>query len=212
MLYSVEDWIEMNLSHDYGVASSISTHPNHHNIETSKSSPRILVSLSLSNDTPSTNQCQHSSYNIPLSTYHTDAEASFPSESGLLQRIRDIAYKEMDIDEKKRQWQLFREREEVRFSEYLRNKEKAYQKHFHHLVKQSLSKQVRLIKNCHDEYKALEARLYTTLSDVEEKEREMKRTLAANNTSYVQRMTELDLREKIMREEAKHMVEMEVCQ
>ena len=73
------------------------------------------------------------------------------------------------------------------------------------------SEQMATIEKCRSEYKRLESRLKTALSDVEEKEREMKRILAANNTTFVQKITELDLREKLIREETKHAIDMEVC-
>ena len=136
---------------------------------------------------------------------------TYPSEEQLLQKIKDVATGEINLEKKQRQWKEFRHKEEIKFREHLRKKEELVRRRLEEQMKGHQSEQVRAIETCRNEYKILESRLKTALSEVEAKEREMKRKLATNHTTFLQKIAEFDLKEKVIREEAKHIVDMEVC-
>jgi hypothetical protein len=206
----VQEWIEFDTKKKGNCSSfeDMTTTKNNDN-------PKLLLSLSLSNQITKHRYPQHQplplhqSHEI-MGSCHWDNDSCHPTNDDLLQKLKEVARAEMELDMKQREWMEYRGREEQNFRQHLREKEIRVQEYLEKYVKQEELKQMEIIENCRIEYKNLESRLKTALADVEAKEREMKRIVAANNTTFVQKITELDLKEKLIREEANHLVDMEV--
>lgn len=132
------------------------------------------------------------------------------SRERLEEKANALARAELDFDKRKRKWDDYRVAEEIKFQDYLLKKERALQNHLEHKIKQKELDQMEKIDTCRSEYKRLEARLKSALSQIEAKERELDRKMAANNTTFIQKVTELDLKDKLIQEEAKHTIDLEV--
>jgi hypothetical protein len=185
---------------------------SHGMLRTNQSEQDSLNSCSTINDTFQKEVAQHTfSRGLGPSADNKLVDLNYQTEDLLLQRAKSIATAEIELDKKQKQWEEFRHREEIKFREHLRKKEEVVRRHLDEQIKRKESQQMGVIKRCRSEYKELESRLKIALSEVETKEREMRRILAANNTTFIQKITELDLKEKLIREEAQHVVDMEVC-
>ena len=176
-----------------------------------KQQPCVLLSLELVKGQDHIQSKGSDVQRIMESNCNNDIKTWCPSSEDLLQKMKDIAKAEMLLDEKQKQWNDLKLREELRFRQHVKKKEKVIQHYLEQQLKQQESKHMETIETCRIDYKKLESRLREALSDVETKEREMGRIVAANNTTFVQKVSELDLKEKLMREEAQHAVDLEVC-
>lgn len=132
------------------------------------------------------------------------------TDENLMEKANALAKAELELDKRKQRWDEFRILEERKFQAYLRKKEESLQNHLQEQMQQKALDQMNKINSCRSEYNRLEAKLKSALSDIEAKEREMNRTLAANNTTFIQKVTELDLKHKLIQEEARHTVGLEV--
>lgn len=205
--YFAQEWIEFDTKKGDCCSFLDTATKNNEN-------PKLLLLLSLSNHTTKLRYSQHQRQPLhhfhELALCHWDNDSCNPTNDDLLQKLKEIARVEMELDTKQREWMEYQRREEQSFRQHLREKEIKVQEYLEKYMKQEELKQMKIIENCRIEYKNLESRLKTALADVEAKEREMKRIVAANNTTFVQKITELDLKEKLIREEAQHLVDMEV--
>ncbi len=205
--YFAEEWIEFDSKAGHCSSFLDTATKNNDN-------PKLLLSLSLSKFITKLRYPHHQQlplhHSHEMALCHWDNDSCNPTNDELLQKLKEIARAEMELDTKKREWMEYQHREEQSFQHHLREKEMKVQEYLEKHMKLEESKQMKIIENCRIEYKNLESRLKTALADIEGKEREMKRIVAANNTTFVQKITELDLKEKLIREEAQHLVDMEV--
>ena len=134
------------------------------------------------------------------------------SEQSLMEKANSLARAELELDKRTQKWDEFRISEERKFQDYLMKKEEALRCLLQEHMKEQEIDHMRTIETCRSEYKRLEARLKSALSEIETKEREMDRILAANNTTFIQKVTELELKYKLIQDEAKHTVDMEVSE
>lgn len=157
---------------------------------------------------------QENCSNISDVDFLTKNRSSFSSKSileqSLMEKANSLARAELELDKRRQKWDEFRIREERKFQDYLMKKEEALRSLLQDQMKEQEIDHMRTIETCRSEYKRLEARLKSALSEVETKEREMDRILAANNTTFIQKVTELELKDKLIQDEAKHTVDMEV--
>ncbi|KAL7428332.1 hypothetical protein ACHAXH_002846 [Discostella pseudostelligera] len=130
-------------------------------------------------------------------------------EVELSNKEKEILLEEASLERKRCEWEQWRHREEIAWQEKLRQKEvamlKAVEERVHVIEKERISA-LELSKN---EYDKLETRLRKALIDVEAKERQLKHAEVGHQNERKSKLAELEMREKLMKEELKHSVEIE---
>lgn len=130
-------------------------------------------------------------------------------ESQLHKREKEVHESSVALEKKRCEWEQWRHQEEFKWHEKLRNKEAALMRSIEDRVCSIENERLRSLETSRSEYEKLESRLRSALLEVESKERHMKEVEAMHQNEQKRKMAELDLREKLMREELKHTVEIE---
>ncbi len=131
-------------------------------------------------------------------------------ECQLSVREAELSQREKGIERKCCEWEQWRYQQEIEWQEKLRHKEGAMLKAVEEracIIEKDRLSSLELSKN---EYEKLEARLRKALIDVEAKERQLKDTELEHKHEHKRRLAELESREKLMKEELKHSIEIEV--
>jgi hypothetical protein len=121
-----------------------------------------------------------------------------------------IAAKRTEVDEKRKQWAIFRRREEEKFRKHLRKKEEDVRRFLEQQIKRNEEDHTSVLEACRREYFSLESRLKKALAGIETKEREMKRKMDELEGLHEKKLVDLDLKEKILRKETQHLIDSEV--
>lgn len=131
-------------------------------------------------------------------------------EAELSKREKETHQEAASLERKCCEWEQWRCQQEIEWQEKLRHKEgamlKVVEERAFIIEKERLSS-LELSKN---EYEKLEARLRKALIDVEAKERQSKDTELGRQHEHRRRLAELESREKLLKEELKHSIEIEV--
>jgi hypothetical protein len=131
-------------------------------------------------------------------------------EAELSKREKETHQEAASLERKRCEWEQWRCQQEIEWQEKLRHKEgamlKVVEERAFIIEKERLSS-LELSKN---EYEKLEARLRKALIDVEAKERQSKDTELGRQHEHKRRLAELESREKLLKEELKHSIEIEV--
>mmetsp|Transcript_1128 Transcript_1128/g.2049 ORF Transcript_1128/g.2049 Transcript_1128/m.2049 type:complete len:489 (-) Transcript_1128:1372-2838(-) len=125
---------------------------------------------------------------------------------GVAKQLSDA---KIDIERKQKEWNVFFQREENKFRNHLKEKEEKVRNYLNLKIQKNQEEHSRTLELCRVEYRNLEARLKKSLREVEAKEREMDRRLEEKEAILKKKLTELDVKEKMLREEAQHLVDME---
>ena len=121
------------------------------------------------------------------------------SDEQICEAVKQINIARGEIERKQRDWIAFQKGEEDKFRKHLSSKEDKVRTYLQQQVELNQEEHSKTMALCRSEYKTLESRLKKALCEVEAKEREMKR-----------KMNEVDMREKVLQNEAQHMIDMEV--
>jgi hypothetical protein len=131
-------------------------------------------------------------------------------EAELFQREKEIYQEAASLERKRCEWEQWRYQQEIEWQEKLRHKEGAMLKVVEDracIIEKERLSSLELSKN---EYEKLEARLRKALIDVDAKERQLKDTEHGRQHEHKRRLAELESREKLLKEELKHSIEIEV--
>jgi len=121
------------------------------------------------------------------------------SDELISEAVKQINIARGELERKQRDWFAFQKEEESKFRKHLQAKEDKVRTYLQEQVELNQEEHSKTMALCRSEYKTLESRLKKALCEVEAKEREMKR-----------KMNEVDLREKVLHNEAQHKIDMEV--
>ncbi|KAL9180782.1 hypothetical protein ACHAXT_011235 [Thalassiosira profunda] len=149
-------------------------------------------------------------------------EANQPSslqaqrESGLTTRDAALSKKEKDLydaaaalQRKQSEWEAWRHKQELEWHEKLREKEAAMMRVVEERVCNLEKERLASVDASKREYERLEARLRKALMEVEAKERKLKDIELGHTNEQKRRLQELDLKERLLKEEVKHSIEIE---
>ncbi len=138
-------------------------------------------------------------------------------EEMLKSKEADLAAKEKLLMEslsalkmKQLEWEQWRRQEQINWHEKLREKETATMKSVEEKICKVEQERIASLEASRVEYEKLEARLQKSLLEVETKERHLKDLEASHQNERKRKLAELELREKLMKEEMKHVMEIEV--
>mmetsp|Transcript_24358 Transcript_24358/g.50585 ORF Transcript_24358/g.50585 Transcript_24358/m.50585 type:complete len:620 (+) Transcript_24358:193-2052(+) len=115
------------------------------------------------------------------------------------------------LEMKQLEWEQWRRQEEINWHEKLRENEAATRKSIEENMCKVEKERLASLEKSHMEYEKLEARLQKSLLEVETKERHLKDVEANHQNERKRKLAELELREKLMKEEMKHIIEIEAA-
>lgn len=131
-------------------------------------------------------------------------------EVQLAKKERQVYESTVALEKKRLEWEQWRHQEEFKWHEKLRNKEAAAMRSIEERASNIEKERLRTLDSSRCEYEKLESRLRSALVEVESKERQLKEVEVSHENEQKRKMAELDLREKLMKEELKHTIEIEV--
>ena len=131
-------------------------------------------------------------------------------EVQLNKREKEVYETTVALEKKRCEWEQWRHQEEFKWHEKLRHKEAATMRTIEERVSSIEKERLRSLDTSRSEYEKLESRLRNALVEVESKERQLKEVEVTHQNEQNRKMAELDLREKLMKEELKHTIEIEV--
>ena len=117
-----------------------------------------------------------------------------------------------NLEKGKREWEEWKHQEEIKWQEQLKEKEILAMRALHEqaMIKEKESADV--IETARIEQKKLEARLRKALMDVEDRERRLILEEENRRIEYRSNLSEMQMQQKILKEETKHIVDLEVRQ
>lgn len=115
-----------------------------------------------------------------------------------------------DLERKRREWEEWRHQQELQWHVKLREKEECAMRVLEERAKMKEKERVDLIEASRLEYVRMESKLKKALAEIETKELQIKNKDDIREIEYKRKQLDLDAKLRIMREEAKHMVELEV--
>jgi hypothetical protein len=131
-------------------------------------------------------------------------------EMQLAKKEKQVYESTVALEKKRLEWEQWRHQEELKWHEKLRSKEAAAMRSIEERASSIEKEKMRSLESSRCEYEKLESRLRSALVEVESKERQLKEVQVSHENEQKRKMAELDLREKLMKEELKHTIEIEV--
>lgn len=131
-------------------------------------------------------------------------------EEHIYEVAKQLSDAKLEIERKQKEWNAFVQREEKKFRNHLREKEEKVRNYLNLQIQQNQEEHSRTLELCRVEYRKLEVRLKKSLREVEAKEREMARQHEEKEAILSKKRNEFDTKEKMLREEAQHLIDMEV--
>jgi len=119
---------------------------------------------------------------------------------------------DIDIERRTREWEEWRHQQELKWHEKLREKEEAAIRALEEHSKARENERMNLMEASRLEYVRLETKLKKSLADIEHKDRQLKHEQSIRESEYKRKQFDLDVKLKMIREEAKHLLELEVRQ
>jgi len=212
--------IAVRLSIDREVPPSVTNEPLYHKQLLETATPRCSSSTScqthtrMSKDTSTSPKEESDSKktSLPKSKSNESLDIFHEKEKLINQREAELAEKEKDIfrsvaalEKKRCDFETWRHREELAFHEKLRDKEAALVR----AAEQRETRKLSSVENSKHEYERLEARLKKALIEVESRERQLKDIELTFQNSEQRKTAELKSKEKLLKDELKHSVEIE---
>ncbi len=128
-------------------------------------------------------------------------------EVELANKEKDINYAFTSLDKKRRELEQWRHQQELEWHGKLQNKEAVIMTVLKESVCTIEKERLNLMEASKNKYEKLEARLQKAPVEVEAKKMQLKDTALGYQNEQKQRLAEIDLREKLMKEELKHFLE-----
>ena len=176
------------------------------------------ATISLSTSTQTTNSVcvdrasspRHRSDQYSMEHIEEKANVLNSKEAELSNKEKEILQQMASLERKRCEWEQWRHREEIDWQEKLRQKEAAMLKAVEERVQVIEKERKSALELSKNEYDKLETRLRKALIDVEAKERQLKHAKVSHQSERKSKLAELELREKLMKEELKLSIEIEV--
>ena len=184
------------------------------------STVRLSISSQTDNDiyaSPTTETSDKSQNDCGKSALYTRQKQLEEKENELKTKEAQLNKKEKEVyettvalEKKRCEWEQWRHQEEFKWHEKLRHKEAATMRTIEERVSSIEKERLRSLETSRSEYEKLESRLRNALIEVESKERQLKEVEVTHQNERNRKMAELDLREKLMTDELRHTIEIEV--
>ena len=113
---------------------------------------------------------------------------------------------ETKFNQKMLDWARFQQQEETKFNERLRQKEAAKMRELEDEYRQKDQERSMKLESTRAEYSKQEAKLRKALSDLDERERRLGAAQEELKQKHAQRLSELQLLQRRLREDSKHQV------
>jgi hypothetical protein len=140
-----------------------------------------------------------------------EKEAQLQMREDQLSKKEKEVYESLASLEKKRfEWEQLKHQEELTWQEKLRNKEAEIMSTIEERITLNEKERLASIEKSKSEYETLEKRLHKAIVEVETKDRTLKELQEKHQHEYKRKVAELDLREKLIKQEMTHSVEIEV--
>jgi hypothetical protein len=130
-------------------------------------------------------------------------------EAELSEQEREMREAAASLEHKRCEWEQWRLRHELEWHEKLRNKAAAMMNLVEERVCTLEKERLGSVDASKNEYDKLESRLRKTLIEVEAKERQLKDVERGHQNEHRRKLAELESREKLLKEELKHSIEIE---
>ena len=176
-------------------------------LSTSSQTSQIVCIDRASSPRPSTS---HDENNFSFEHLERKANQLNSREVGLSNKEKELLREVASLERKRYEWEQWHHREELEWKDMLRQKEAAMLKAIEERVHEIEMERKSSLESSKNEYDKLESRLRKALIDVEAKERQLKNVELNNQNERKSKLAELELREKLMKEELKHSIEIEV--
>lgn len=138
-------------------------------------------------------------------------------EAKLQMREEQVSKKEQQLyeslaslDKRRLEWEQSKHEEELAWQEKLRNKEAAMMGAIEERIMLNEKERLASTEKARSDYEQLERRLTKAICDVEAKDRTLKELHERHQHEYNRKLAELELKEKLVKQEMKHSVAIEV--
>jgi DNA repair exonuclease SbcCD ATPase subunit len=156
--------------------------------------------------------------NVDNDDAHRRREAQLQEKEAKLQmRYDQLSKKEQQLyeslatlEKRRLEWEQSKHQEELTWQEKLRSKEAEMMSTIEERITQNEKERLSSIDKTRSEYEQLEKRLTKAIVEVEAKDRAQKELQESHQHEYNRKLAELELREKLVKKEMKHTVEIEV--
>ncbi len=116
----------------------------------------------------------------------------------------------IEFEKERRRWEEWRHKEELKWHNKMRERESAALKALDEQSKAQERENAKEIDAKKKEFESLEGRLRKALAEVEKRERRIRTVEASREAEYTTKMAEVELKQKLLKEETKHAAELEV--
>mmetsp|Transcript_29530 Transcript_29530/g.85980 ORF Transcript_29530/g.85980 Transcript_29530/m.85980 type:complete len:597 (-) Transcript_29530:2500-4290(-) len=115
----------------------------------------------------------------------------------------------IEFEKERRRWEEWRHKEELKWHNKMREQESAALKALDEQSKTQERQNDKEIETRKKEFESLEGRLRKALAEVEKRERRIRTVEASREAEYTTKMAEVELKQKLLKEETKHAAELE---
>ena len=131
-------------------------------------------------------------------------------EDQLSKKEKEVYESQSSLEKKRIEWEQWRQQEEMKLHETLRNKESVMMCIIEERIASNEKERLVCLERSKSEYAKLESRLQKAIVEVEAKERQLKEVRDSHEHEYKRKLAELELKEKLNKQEMKSVVEIEV--
>lgn len=117
----------------------------------------------------------------------------------------------IQFEKERRRWEEWRHKEEMKWHSKMREQESAALNALDEQSKAQERQNSKEIEAKKKEFEALEGRLRKALGEVEKRERRIRTVEASREAEYTTKMAEVELKQRLLKEESKHAAEIEVA-
>ena len=175
--------------------------------------------------TTTTTSCQTAPFKPAIPQHHQWSESSAPSLSAIelasspaptpaqaqAPAVPPVPNHDerIQFEKERRRWEEWRHKEEIKWHNKMREQETAALKALDEQSKAQERQNSKEIDAKKKEFENLEGRLRKALAEVEKRERRIRTVEASREAEYVTKLAEVELKQKLLKEESKHAAEIE---
>ena len=157
--------------------------------------------------TATTTPCQTSPFKPIIPQHQQLSESSAPAPAPAA--AAPTHDERIQFEKERRRWEEWRHKEEMKWHNKMREQETAALKALDEQSKAQHHQNSKEIDAKKKEFENLEGRLRKALAEVEKRERRIRTVEASREAEYMTKMAEVELKQKLLKEESKHAAEIE---
>ena len=157
--------------------------------------------------TTTTTSCQTLAQHPKAAPLPTQSQTPSPSTTRTTGTTADDR---IEFEKERRRWEEWRHKEELKWHNKMRERETAALKALDEQSKAQERENAKEIDAKKKEFESLEGRLRKAVAEVEKRERRIRTVEASREAEYTTKMAEVELKQKLLKEETKHAAELEV--